>query len=68
MYRLLAAAGVLLCLAGTPAIADEQEQPSLELLEFLSEWSVGEEGWLDPAELEEMDLSEQEHGDDEKTK
>ena len=68
MYRLFTAAGVLLCLAGTPAIAAEQEQPSMELLEFLGDWSVGEEGWLDPAELEEMDLSEQEYGDDEKTK
>jgi len=68
MYRLLAAAGILFCLIGTPATATDEEQPSLELLEFLGEWSDGEDGWLDPSELEGMELPEQERDNDETAK
>jgi hypothetical protein len=68
MYKRFAVAWVVLCLTGAPAMANEPEQPSLELLEFLGDWSVDEEGWLDPVELEEMNLQEQEHDNDEKDK
>ena len=54
MYRLVAAAGILFCLLGPPVSAAEQEQPSLELLEFLGDWAMGDDGWLDPIEFEEM--------------
>ena len=59
MYRPVAVAGILFCLIGTPLMAAEQEQPSLELLEFLGEWS-DDDRWLDPAELDGMDFPEQE--------
>ena len=68
MYRLATAAGILFCLLGTPLSATEQEQPSLELLEFLGDWAMGDDGWLDPIEFEEMELPEQERENDETAK
>ena len=68
MYKLVSVAGILFCLVGTPAMAIEQEQPSQELLEFLGDWSDGEDGWFDLVELEGMELPEQEHENDETTK
>ena len=35
----------------------EDEAPSLELLEFLGEWETGDGEWLDPAELEDDDFA-----------
>lgn len=40
-------------LALLAAAACAAEPPSLELIEFLADWSVGEGEWLDPAALEE---------------
>ncbi|SHI61063.1 hypothetical protein SAMN02745165_00546 [Malonomonas rubra DSM 5091] len=45
---------VLLFLSATPLLAQQdglQEQPSLELLDFLGEFSDGENGWVDPFEV-----------------
>ena len=48
----------------------EQEQPSLELLEFLGEWVTEEGEWLDPEQFEEdgfadmLHLTEQEQNDE----
>ena len=68
MYRLATAAGILFCLLGTPLSATEQEQPSLELLEFLGDWAMDDDGWLDPIEIEGMELPEQERENDETAK
>ena len=68
MYKPVAVAGIFFCLIGTPVVAVEQEQPSLELLEFLGDWSVGDDRWLDPAELDEMELPEQERDNNETEK
>lgn len=38
----------------------DQEQPSMELLEFLGQWETETGVWVDPAELEQMVLPEQE--------
>ena len=35
----------------------EDEAPSLELLEFLGEWETSNGEWLDPAELEDDDFA-----------
>ena len=52
-------------LVGQTARADEdkEEPPSLELLEFMADWSVDDQ-WLDPLELEKMNLPDEEHGID----
>ena len=68
MSRLVGTAVIIFCLIGIPVMATEQEQPSLELLEFLGEWSDGEDGWLDPNELAEMELPEKERDNDETAK
>ena len=41
------------------------QPPSLELLEFLGEWQTDDGGWVDPAELEQMDLPADEEKRDE---
>ena len=68
MYRLVAVAWIFFCLLSTPLSAAEQEQPSLELLEFLGEWTMGDDGWLDPIEFEGMEFPEQERESDESAK
>lgn len=57
----------LLMLAGLcimPAYATEEEPPPMELLEFLAEFETENGGWVDPTELEDMDIPEQEHTND----
>ena len=68
MYKPAFVALILLCMFAIPVRATEQDRPSMELLEFLGDWSVDEDGWLDPAELEEMDLPEQERDNNETAK
>ena len=67
MYRPVAVAGMFFCLIGTPVTAADQEQPSLEFLEFLGDWS-DDDRWLDPAELDEIELPEQERDSNETEK
>lgn len=58
---------LLLMLAGLcimPAHATEEEPPPMELLEFLAEFETENGGWVDPTELEDMDIPEQEHTND----
>jgi hypothetical protein len=47
-----------------PAYATEEEPPPMELLEFLAEFETENGGWVDPTELEDMDIPEQEHTND----
>ena len=68
MYKPAFVALILLCMVAIPVMATEQDRPSMELLEFLGDWSVDEDGWLDPAELEKMDLPEQERDNNETAK
>jgi hypothetical protein len=61
---------LLLGLLSAPAFAQEPEQarkkveeaetPSLELLEFLGDWETDDGEWIDPEELEQIALTEQE--------
>ena len=37
--------------------ADEDESPSLELLEFLGEWETSDGTWVDPSDLEDDDFA-----------
>ena len=66
MYRFAVAASIVLSLLGSPAIADGEEEnlPSMEFLEFLADWSDDDGEWLDPVDLEKMNLPEQEHKED----
>lgn len=70
MYRLAAAVAIAVSLLGSPVMADGEEEmePSMELLEFLGDWSVDENEWLDLVELEKINLPEQEHEEDEAEK
>jgi hypothetical protein len=61
---------LLLGLLNAPALAQEPEQirenneetetPSLELLEFLGDWEMDDGEWIDPEELEQIALTDQE--------
>ena len=61
---------LLLGLLSTPALAQQPEQaregseesdiPSLELLEFLGDWETDDGEWIDPEELEQIALSDEE--------
>jgi len=50
--------------------SEESEMPSLELLEFLGDWETDDGEWIDPEELEQIALidQEQEEHEDEKQK
>ena len=61
---------LLLGLLSSPAFAQEPDQgrknvedseiPSLELLEFLGDWETDDGEWIDPEELEQIALTDQE--------
>ena len=67
---------LLMGLLNTPALAQEpgqvgtsrenSETPSLEFLEFLGDWETDDGEWIDPEELEQITLTdqEQEHEDE----
>lgn len=48
-----------------PAGTEESEMPSLELLEFLGDWETDDGEWIDPEELEQIALSDQEQKNNE---
>jgi len=67
----------LLGLSGSPAWAqepgpvglppEETEMPSLELLEFLGDWETDDGEWIDPEELEQIAVADQDQkNEDEK--
>ncbi|MEW6594829.1 MAG: hypothetical protein AB1413_08180 [Thermodesulfobacteriota bacterium] len=60
----MVAALFLVALGSRPVMAAEpkagDEQPSLEMLEFLGEWQTREGVWFDPTEKEEKRVSTQE--------
>jgi hypothetical protein len=61
---------LLLGLLSSPALAqepdqnreatEEMEMPSLELLEFLGDWETEDGEWIDPEELEQIAITDQE--------
>jgi hypothetical protein len=61
---------LLLGLLSSPALAqepdqnreatEEMEMPSLELLEFLGDWETEDGEWIDPEELEQIVVTDQE--------
>ena len=65
---------LLLGLLSAPALAqepghvrqalppEEAERPSLELLEFLGDWETDDGEWVDPEELEQIAITDQEQG------
>ncbi len=72
---------LLLGLLNSPALAQEPgqvresaskentEMPSLELLEFLGDWETDDGEWIDPEELEQIAIADQEQEvEDEKQK
>jgi hypothetical protein len=70
---------LLLGLLTSPALAQEPgqvrkstentEAPSLEFLEFLGDWETDDGEWIDPEELEQITLTDQEQEyEDEKQK
>ena len=70
---------LLLGLLSSPALAQETaigktadpsaevdtETPSMELLEFLGDWETADGEWIDPEEMEQIELQEPEHANDE---
>ena len=42
------------------ATSEESEAPSLEFLEFLGDWETDDGEWIDPEELEQIALTDQE--------
>jgi hypothetical protein len=70
---------LLLGLLSSPALAQEPgqvgasqeniETPSLEFLEFLGDWETDDGEWIDPEELEQIAIADQEYEyDDEQQK
>jgi hypothetical protein len=67
---------LLLGLLSSPALAQDPgqiresasnentETPSLEFLEFLGDWETDDGEWIDPEELEQISITEQEYDDD----
>ena len=47
-----------------PAQGAEEEAPDIALLEFLAEFETENGEWVDPTELENMDIPEQEQPND----
>jgi hypothetical protein len=71
LFRVIRVSGCML-LALSPAgncLGEEtekvrEEQPSMEMLEFLGEWQTGEGVWFDPTEKEQQQASAQEQSHD----
>lgn len=55
---------ILIGLCIMPAHATEEEPPDMALLEFLAEFETENGGWVDPTELEDMEIPEQEQTKD----
>ncbi len=59
---------LLLGLLNSPGLAqepgregtEESEMPSLELLEFLGDWETEDGEWIDPEEMEQIAIADQE--------
>ena len=68
MYRLVIMSALIISFLISPLKAAEEEEslPSMELLEFLADWSVDDSDWVDQVELGKMNLPEQEHKEDDK--
>ena len=68
MYRFAFVATIIFFLLINPVLASEEEEnlPSMEFLEFLADWSDDDGEWLDPVDLEKMNLPEQEYKEDDK--
>ena len=66
MFRLTVAVAIFFSLLTCPilAVEDDEVAPTMELLEFLADWSVDDGEWLDLVELEKMNLPEQEYQED----
>ncbi len=46
----------ILCVLCVPCFVVAEEAPSLELLEFLGDWEIGENEWQDPLDfMQELD-------------
>lgn len=56
--------GVVLSLWAGAVCAEEEEQPSLELLEFLADWETSEARWIDPTELDQWTVPDKEEEND----
>jgi hypothetical protein len=52
-------------LSAAAARGDEEDPPSMEILEFLADWETDEGEWIDPTTLDQMSLPDQEQEDDE---
>lgn len=52
-------------LSAGSARGDEEDPPSMEILEFLADWETDEGEWIDPTTLDQMSLPDQEQEDDE---
>ena len=48
-----------------PSMASDEEIPSLLFLEFLGEFETEEGDWINPEELEEMELDDSRENEDE---
>ena len=68
MYKIFVATGIFFCLIGAQVTAAEQDLPSQEFLEFLGDWSDEDDRWLDPAELDGIEIPEQERDSNEADK
>lgn len=53
------------CGAAGQTLENDQDLPSLELLEFLGEWETENGEWIDPVEMDQINLPEQEKKDSE---
>ncbi len=66
--RILTFIWLLILLSPSSSHTEENTQPSLELLEFLGDFTTKEGNWVDPVELNEMNLADLEDKADENTK
>jgi len=51
------AALMLLMLAG-PAVAEDKQQPGMDLLEYLGEWAGNDKDWSDPVDILDMKMDD----------
>jgi len=56
--------GAVLSLWAGPVFGEEEEQPSLEMLEFLADWETSEGRWIDPTELDQWTVPDKEEEND----
>lgn len=59
-FKILFVLGALSCLGSVAWGQEDDAMPDMDLIEFLGEWETGSGEWIDPLEVEAMEIPHEE--------